>query len=232
MDPLIQPGPVGRVPVRVLSRAVAVARPVGEVHVHVADLDAGPADPAALAEADRLRAERLAVPQVARRFVAARGFLRTVLAAYRHDTPPALPIEADADGKPHLPGGPAFNLSHTGGLAVLAVADRPVGVDVERLRDVPNALDLADRWFRPDETRAVAEASDRSLQFLRTWVAKEAVLKAVGCGLRGLEGCAVDVSPGRPGVVRAAPDGRNWHLSVWRPDRDHIAAVCLVVPPG
>jgi len=74
-----------------------------------------------------------------------------------------------------------FNLSHSGDLALIALATVPVGVDLER--DAPaDAQALAQIWFTPAEQARLARGDD---DFLSLWTAREAVLKAMGTGLSG-----------------------------------------------
>ena len=77
-------------------------------------------------------------------------------------------------GKPYIPGGPEFSLSHSGTLAVIALADVPVGADAEKDRPVGEAVRL----------RALtgAERAD-SRDFLFFWTRKEAALKCLGTGV-------------------------------------------------
>lgn len=82
-----------------------------------------------------------------------------------------------------------FNWSHSGDLALLAVGKGPsgfaIGVDVEVVRPRPRALELARRFFAPDEAaelNTLPEAAHLG-GFLALWTAKEAVLKAHGGGL-------------------------------------------------
>ena len=75
---------------------------------------------------------------------------------------------------------PHFNLSHTDGLALIAISRvREVGVDVERVRPVRRAEAIARRVFSQEQAEAVAEAGEgeRDLLFHRFWVAYEARLK-------------------------------------------------------
>ncbi len=79
-----------------------------------------------------------------------------------------------------------FNLSHTQGVTVFAVArHRQVGVDVERIRQNTNALELAERFFsRPEvEWLRSQPASEHIPSFFSCWTAKEAYIKARGQGL-------------------------------------------------
>src|SRR5690606_36787457 len=71
-----------------------------------------------------------------------------------------------------------FNLAHSGEWAVLAVASSPVGVDIEHC--TPGAADhLLAACFTEHERAHIHSARDTAAQ----WAAKEAVLKACGCGL-------------------------------------------------
>ena len=63
-----------------------------------------------------------------------------------------------------------FSLSHSGTWAVCALSDAPVGVDIER----PRNMDKIARLFPNAKTQD---------DFLRLWTAKEAYLKLLGCGL-------------------------------------------------
>jgi 4'-phosphopantetheinyl transferase len=115
---------------------------------------------------------------------AARVALRDLLAARAGAAPEELSFVAGAHGKPALAGphaGLPFSLSHSGGLALVALGEaRPVGVDLERPRPPERAAGVAERFFTAAEARAVR---GRPGDFLRIWTRKEALLKAVGTGL-------------------------------------------------
>ncbi len=123
------------------------------------------------------------------RYVVAHAGLRGIL-GHCLDVPPVrIRFEYGAYGKPHL--FPAsrwnFSLAHSGDVALVAVSrGRLVGVDVEEFRPDVRALELAERFFPEDEARALAAfpPSGRAAAFTRLWILKEAVGKALGCGLR------------------------------------------------
>lgn len=78
-----------------------------------------------------------------------------------------------------------FNLSHSGKYVVLAVSDKPVGVDVERLRN--NRQNIAKRCFHKKEYEdimALQSQESRDRRFLEYWTMKEAYVKRSGDGLR------------------------------------------------
>lgn len=93
-------------------------------------------------------------------------------------------VDREPGGRPVLTGAGAgleVSISHSHGIAVVAVtAEGPIGVDVEQVRDLPS-VELAARWFAPQEAAWVARHPD---DFLLLWTQKEATGKAYGRGLR------------------------------------------------
>lgn len=169
-----------------------------------------PGDEAVLDDVERARSARLARPSDRNRFVAAHGALRRFLACCLEISPAAVIYEHGVSGKPRLARGlPSleFNLSHSGDLAIVAVArDRQVGVDVERLRELPDAMNIAQTHFTPDERDALGSLppAERRDAFFRCWTRKEAVIKAVGHGLAlALDSFDVDLAPGSASALRS-----------------------------
>src|ERR1700681_1218324 len=158
-----------------------------EVQVWVAPLDVTDARYAELAHTlaaeERRRAEDLP-PVLARRFVVARGILRDLLSGFTGTPPQKLKFEYGNAGKPSLADHDInFNISHSADLGLFAFApDRPVGVDVENERPVRRLLDVAQRFMTEEEVRTLAAAAPekRDASFLRSWVVREARLKAEG----------------------------------------------------
>lgn len=207
---------------------------VGEVHVWTASLDPPPAAAAelhaVLSDAERARWDRFKLPAAGDQFAYTRGLLRHLLAAYTGVPPAGLRFELTPDGKPYLVGGRVqFNVSHTAGLSAFVVAARAVGVDVERVRAVASADGLVGRYFTPPEIERYHSLPEavRPAAFLRGWTCKEAVLKAVGCGTRGLECCEVEIDPGRPPQVYEAPDDGRWEVTCWEPAPGFVGAVAI-----
>jgi 4'-phosphopantetheinyl transferase len=147
------------------------------------------ADDAVLSADERTRAARLIMPDARRRFIAARAGLREILAQITGIDAAALTFGAGEHGKPHQTGianAPHFNLAHSGDLALVAIADRPVGVDLEQVRPLANMAQMADMSFT-DEERAALWSLDEPAQtaaFFRLWTRKEALMKAHGAGFR------------------------------------------------
>jgi 4'-phosphopantetheinyl transferase len=120
------------------------------------------------------------------RWGTARGALREVLGAALGCAPREVAFRYGFHGKPQLAGSPLrFNISHSGAVALIAVAQVEVGVDVELPR--PRRTDaIARRFYAPGEIErlfAIGNAAARADAFFRLWTCKEAFLKVTGEGL-------------------------------------------------
>lgn len=144
-----------------------------------------------LSAEERARAARFARESDRRSYEISHGALRWILAEHLEEAPDRLRFTAGPWGKPALDGplarsGVEFNLSHTAGLAIVAVAhSRRVGVDVEAARPISDILGIAARvQSEPDFRTLAALPPDRRTEaFWRMWTANEACLKARGLGL-------------------------------------------------
>jgi 4'-phosphopantetheinyl transferase len=121
-------------------------------------------------------------------YVVAHGALRRVLSRYCGIAPACIRFLRKARGKPYLDpeSSVRFNLSHSGGLALIAVArECVVGVDVERIRPMPDAVRIARRVLRPEEGDALEALppDQRAEPFFVYWTRFEARLKAAGRAL-------------------------------------------------
>lgn len=145
---------------------------------------------AVLSGDERARAARFVRPDDRLRYRVAHGALRTILGDWTGAAPADLRFAHGEHGKPLLAGGPHFNISHSGAVVLVAVShEREVGVDVEEVRPVPDARELAQRYVAALPARRIAEAPDaqRGRLFMLAWTAIEAILKAEGTGLAGIE---------------------------------------------
>ena len=88
------------------------------------------------------------------------------------------PFSYGEHGKPYIPGGPQFSLTHSGTLAALAVSDASVGLDIEKIAPVRRA---AARALTIEEREYMETDPERRFAYL--WTRKEAALKCTGAGL-------------------------------------------------
>lgn len=175
---------------------------------------------------ERARAARFGFARDRIRYIAGRAGLRDILGRLTTTAPAAVTFAYGDHGKPRLADRdqPAFNLSHSAGVAALAVSwgAGALGIDIEEIRAV--APDLARSVFSPRE-RAALDAVPQALRmraFHLGWTRKEAVVKALGAGLAiPLDGFDVTLDPDRPAALtrfdgnpRAPADWRLVHLDL------------------
>lgn len=94
-----------------------------------------------------------------------------------------VPICREVHGKPILKdeSNLFFNISHSGDYAVCVVSGKPVGIDIERLREYkPN---VAQRVCSVDELDLLAQSDDPARLFCRLWTLKESFVKMTGTGI-------------------------------------------------
>lgn len=192
---------------------------------------------------DAARAGRFRFARDQRRWVAARGALRAILAGYACVPAAALAFRVGPHGKPALDG-PAgagdlrFNLSHSGDLALCAVArGREVGVDVELIRPDFATGEVTRRFFAPAEVAALEAlpAADQTEAFFACWTRKEAYIKARGTGIAlGLDRFEVALGPGRPAALLATHDEpgavERWRLMALAPGAGYAGALVTEGP--
>ena len=153
-------------------------------------ISAANTDRALLSPEEQTRADQFVFEADRDRYTAGRAWVRRRLGQLLTAPPDALLFAAGPYGKPTLAfpqttPSLAFNVSHTKRLIALAVALRPVGIDIEDR--IPDELDsVADLVMSAEERRAfvrIPDAEGRRAAFLRLWTRKEAALKALGTGL-------------------------------------------------
>lgn len=216
-----------------------------EVHLWTVSLTASPAAFAVfrswLNEEETSRAERFAFAHLQRRYTISQGALRLLLAHYCRRDPRAVAFSRGAWGKPALSDNLdlRFNKSDSADLALFAFTQGcDVGVDLEHLRNVADAEQIASRYFSPQETAALLRESGESRKsdaFLRCWTRKEAYIKAVGGGLSmPLSEFEVTLSRAEsPRIVRIGDNdsaGAGWILEHLDPADGFVGALAYPSP--
>lgn len=193
-----------------------------------------------LAPEEHQRADRFLGPRLRDRYVVGRGVLRQLLDSYLGCGPARLRFRYGPRGKPALDWPKAappllFNLSHSGGRAVLAVAlGRQLGVDIEQMRPLPEDEAIVRRFFSPSEVREfLAQPPElRLTAFYSGWTRKEAFLKATGGGLAdALHSFDVTLSPAIPPRLIRAPRAwcptESWSLYQLDPSPGFVGALAV-----
>jgi 4'-phosphopantetheinyl transferase len=165
-----------------------------EVHSWCASLDVPPETSArlyaTLTPDERNRSARFQFEHDQQRFIVARGVLRDLLGRYLQTQPSQINFVYNAFGKPDLSPEFAnrlkFNLSHSAGFALIAIATASnVGVDLEYIRAQSDYADIARRFFSAAEVDYLIALPSHlyAETFFSCWTKKEAYLKACGEGL-------------------------------------------------
>ncbi len=109
------------------------------------------------------------------------------------------------DGQPLPTNGIYWSLTHKPDYVAAVVAQRPIGIDVEKITERKTAA-IFDKVADPNEWALIGARSWEG--FHRYWTAKEAVLKAEGTGLRGLSHCRVIEIPDAFNLILRVGDRR------------------------
>jgi 4'-phosphopantetheinyl transferase len=184
--------------------------------------------------AEHAAAGRFRRSEDALRHLAGRALLRRALAELAGVDAHGLAFSTGPQGRPSLPGCPvSFNLAHAGEQVWVALAHgAEVGIDVERIDALPvgelpiDVLAVAERAGLD----GLASEALRSA-FMRAWVRKEAVLKAIGTGLVLEPSCFVVDIPKGTGTdwLRTPPPGdtADWAVCDLDAPSGYLAALAL-----
>ena len=189
---------------------------------------------------ERSAANRLQRFSDRNRYVNAHVMIRSLLGGYIGCAPGALRFKTNAYGKPSILEPEEgryfrFNLAHSGTMILAAVSrKRDVGIDVELMRDIPDAGRIADRNFSETERAYLRSlpADEFKAGFFACWTLKESFIKAIGKGLSyPLDGFSVSTDdPGKPHLVRTEEplgDARRWISCSLEVGAHYAAAVTI-----
>jgi 4'-phosphopantetheinyl transferase len=174
------------------------------------------------------------------RYLVTRALVRTVLSRYLSIHPRDWMFSTNAYGCPEIANAQAkeecisFNISHTHSLVVLGVTrHRALGVDVENVEAREALLDIADRFFAPQEVTALnaVPAQQQQYRFFEYWTFKESYIKARRMGLslpldkfsfhyRNDQSVEIAIDP------ELADDAARWQFWQFRPRPEYLVAIC------
>ncbi len=114
--------------------------------------------------------------------------------------------------KPFILGRPDihFNLSHCREAVICVLSDRPVGVDVESVREYKDTL--VRYTMNDEETAQIQHSENPALAFTCLWTKKEALLKCTGEGIQGRS--MKDLLVGAPPIETVVSEKKNYVYSV------------------
>jgi 4'-phosphopantetheinyl transferase len=184
-----------------------------------------------------VRASKFRFAQHKSRFIAARGILRQLLGKYLQVSPSNVTLTYSDRGKPQLPHNSPlqFNLSHSQEYGLFGFTlNYLIGVDLEYQRVMPDALNIAQRFFSVREFKMLEEMpqEQQARLFFQLWTAKEAYLKAIGTGLSGslasIEICVDEnhfpyLSPRQENEIET----KHWSLYSCTPEINYLGAIAI-----
>lgn len=167
-------------------------------------------------------AQRSLAGELAARYLFASRFGRTL---------PNEPFTTGEKGKPFPDGfeNIHFNISHSGKWVAIAFSDSAVGVDVEKIRKVPEGV--ANRFFSQPEKDWINSCPDETSKadvFFTLWTLKESFLKAIGKGLtKNLN--SFTVSPIADGnfLLINDPESHGYSLKNFHFEEGYKLSACL-----
>lgn len=193
-----------------------------------------------LAPDERTRAARFHFAKDRNHYTVSRGLLRTILGRYLRIEPQQVQFRYESHGKPTLicPPGKTpvrFNVSHAHGEVLMGFTrDREIGVDIELIRTIDEAEQIAERFFSAQENEVFRSLAPdvRAQAFFNCWTRKEAYIKAIGEGLSmPLDRFDVTLAPGDPALLLAtrpnADEAQRWKLQSLDPVPGYVAALCI-----
>ncbi|MGD0568944.1 MAG: 4'-phosphopantetheinyl transferase superfamily protein [Candidatus Sulfotelmatobacter sp.] len=218
--------------------------PEDEVQLWRVDLEAiGPDElrwQKVLSSDESTRAFRFHFSRDRRRYAASRALLRMILAAYLAVDPAELSFSYSDKEKPslgaaHSGSGVTFNISHSGGIALLAFTRRrEIGVDVEQIRSDFDLEGIAQRFFSAHEQQELfaLPSEERANGFFRCWTRKEAYIKATGDGLSlPLTQFDVSINASKENALLATRPDRSeagrWQMREVPAGPGFVAALCV-----
>lgn len=178
---------------------------------------------------ERARASRFVKAVLARRYLASRTVLRSILGRWCGEAPGSVAIELTGFGQPYLARHPDrfFSLTHSGDRALVACAFTPIGIDLEERAALADADAMAAHVLSEDELACYrgAPAGERDEQLTWAWVAKEAYLKARGVGL-AIEPTHIEAPSRAGGEMSVRGDEVHWDVHPIEVGPRYAGALC------
>ena len=145
---------------------------------------------------------------------------------------PSLVIETTESGKPYLKDYPSlfFNLSHTDNLILIAIANSPVGVDVEKNERNADKESIIKHFFSEREQQSFFSQPEelRQLAFVKGWTRKEAILKATGEGLSAMKNHEVSFEPETHKPIINSVSAKKFKVTDFTPKEGYAACLALI----
>ncbi len=185
-----------------------------------------------LPEAGRLRIKDHTNPTSRLQTVAGELLARHSVGEFTGNASQEIKLVYGEKGKPHIQNlsDVHFNISHSGHYVVCAVADKEIGVDVERIRKVN--LRIAERFFSAPELFDLMQLDEeaRKLYFITLWTIKESYLKAIGRGLTQHLNSFTILQSADSYMLTGNKEAEGYGIVTQLLDKEYMMAVCAPLP--
>jgi len=199
-----------------------------------------------LSPEERAQHQRFRFDKHRHTYLVSHALMRGALSLSTQVEPAQFAFKTNAYGKPFVVAPTQhqtvnFNLSHTDGLAAIAISkDTELGVDVENKHRQDLTQELAEHFFAPEECQAVAQYSEheRAIKMLEFWTLKESYIKAVGQGLSiALDSFAFRLATATQAASLLRLDAQECALDAWsfwqgEPTENHLMALAFKSDPA
>lgn len=193
-----------------------------------------------LSQDEKQKSGRFKFKKEADCYIITRGILRLLIASYLKINPKDISFKYTSFGKPLLAfqSSLKFNVSHSGDMAAFAFfQNQEIGVDIEKIKEDFDVLELAQNFFSKREITSLEKQSPEDLPkaFFRCWTRKEAFIKAEGSGLSfPLDKFAVSLDDDHQAELLETQwnpsEKKEWALFSFTPATGYIAAVAVATP--
>lgn len=137
-------------------------------------------------EEKQRRIDRFRFDDDKKRTVVGEMLARKAIAEWCSVAPKSIVFDTNENGKPYAVNqNVEFNISHSGYMVVCAVDDKPIGIDIEKIR--PINLSISYKFCNNDELNYIFDTTiskeESLIRFFKIWTYKEAYFKFIGTGI-------------------------------------------------
>lgn len=120
-----------------------------------------------------------------------------------------------------------FNISHSGDWVICAISSKPVGADVEQVKN--REMNIAERFFSPYEYKELMNCpkEKQAEYFCKLWTLKESYVKAIGMGLsKSFTSFWFEIHGGDVRMYTEESGRNDYYFYVYSIGEGYQAAIC------
>lgn len=166
------------------------------------------------------------------RYLIGKTILRILLSRYLKIDPKQVSFQTQKNKKPELENAFGqqlhFNVSHSGTWILIAIADSPVGIDVEKMHASFTYQNLLSFSFNPQEIDFIEQSEKPYQSFYQLWTRKESLLKATGKGLVDELSRVPSLNGVHPNPETLTGSNENWQVLSFAVNENHVGSVAFM----